>query len=71
MKGLRMKWISVKERLPEIDKPVLVFRGYDISIASVFEYTDGEKFWRHEATDNNCPNVTHWMPLPKEPLSNE
>jgi hypothetical protein len=56
-------WISVKDRMPEPDKRVLVFgkHGYDIA---QFGYGF---FWSaaQGAVFRNA--ITHWMPLPDRP----
>ena len=68
------EWISVNDRLPELDKKVAVLlneaypliaylnafdRGWEVSVSSV----EIDFYWR---TDT----VTHWMPLP-EPTEEE
>ena len=69
--GLKMEWISVKDKLPEADKLVLV-NGDD----GVFRaYTDGHNeypSWQCSpigsyAGDSCVLGITHWMPLPEPP----
>ena len=81
-----MCWVSVDDRLPDSDKPVLTF-GFnydeepccDFAVAS---YHDGIGFygvigWLPSGAigaiggiDRSLDmKVTHWMPLPKPPLS--
>lgn len=66
------EWISVKDRLPETETEVLVFRVDYVSILTYgynrrgnlcFKYMDECGYWRE------CfgSEVTHWMPLPKLP----
>lgn len=74
-----VKWISVKERLPEaVEKNadgkitfsdfVLVYLVCDDG----FTYITNDKcivdskLWLHEIPDKDC-KVTHWMPLPEPP----
>lgn len=67
-----MKWISVKERLPEIDLYVLIFcPKSSIQIASLQRRCDSYNLqW---ILDQPCDEysadgfVTHWMPLPDFP----
>lgn len=56
------KWISVKDRLPEDDCPVLVTcgKGYRSFIA---RYDHVWKCWKVSHT----LRITHWMPLPEPP----
>lgn len=56
-----MTWISVKDRLPENENPVLVFDGDYFEVA----YWDGD-MWADESCDK-FPYPTHWMPLPEPP----
>lgn len=62
------KWISVKERLPEIDAEVLIYT--DEGLYDVAQYSGGERFWTLERNPDcwvTASGVTHWMPLP-EPM---
>jgi len=62
------EWISVKERLPEVFKDVLIAnkRGkhYDISKG----WWTGTYFDRPaRGVYRRYKNVTHWMPIPEPP----
>jgi hypothetical protein len=66
-----MEWISVKDRLPEFDKTVLVFlKGFS---ACGFSIKDSIKpgvlsIDRGWLVDNfMVGNITHWQPLPEPP----
>ena len=62
-----LEWISVKERLPETGKNVLVcFQNGDMAVACVFSTGKGFTLWR---TIDDCWTCKcgHWMPLPKPP----
>lgn len=57
-----MKWISVKDRLPEKG---YVFCCNNWSLPFVGNYnTWDDKLWR---SGGEIINVTHWMPLPESP----
>lgn len=63
------KWISVSERLPEINDDVLISLEWGIDIG---RYSGGE--WCSEWINNyDDGNVYAWMPLPKpyEPQESE
>lgn len=78
-----MKWINVKDRLPEDSHPlksyliVVKWRDENISDNQWKSYTTTGIFNEHQGlflTDEEClieesPNdvVTHWMPLPEPP----
>ena len=75
-----MKWISVKERLPEEYVPVLAFGIYSMSgdqrsdepIISLVEYKGKNKdYWPQEYDAFGLIKVTHWMPLPDKPKIDE
>ncbi len=73
-----MEWISVKDRLPEIDKQVLVYckeesylkKGDDYEFLVLLDYTKDGKFVfnynGYEYEDDYTSNVTHWM-IPTKP----
>ena len=68
-----MNWISIKERLPEDERSVLAYYGFDrgdgdlgmkfMGTLSYFCF-DPNPHWQH--ADHNLV-VTHWMPLPEPP----
>ncbi len=68
-----MKWISVKERLPEYGEYVLAY-GYDCDeygykvVRGCFYFGDEEdgESWFVRAIEIVI-EVTHWMPLPEAP----
>ena len=63
------KWISVEERLPEIEQRVLVFcrsRMYKKHI-TVSTYTRDYSYIRRCYWSRRVKEVTHWMPLPEPP----
>lgn len=77
-----MKWISVKDRLPEKDGAYIINEAFthtnQISIArwtsdykSYFnERLNGRAVWYRyssECGDYEIIRVTHWMPLPEPP----
>ena len=60
------EWISVKDRLPEGNKNVLVCCyknavGYRIDITFYCDQSEYGSGWYLPA------NITHWMPLPEPP----
>lgn len=59
------EWISVKDKFPEIGVYVMVFlekQGHNPTTYNFCQYT---KFGFH------LSNVTHWMPLPSAPKTQE
>ena len=62
-------WISVKDRLPENENPVLVFGGKSIYTA-VYGNRGGysNQWWKLNSKTHYC-NPTHWMPLPSPPIT--
>ena len=67
------EWISVKDRLPDNEKPVLAHYGFyrekdDLGARFIGTLTyfshDPDPHWQHESTGLF---VTHWMPLPEPP----
>ena len=63
------KWISVKDRLPEIGQPVLIcipkWEGEEIQAAKL--ESDGKMFEVCGEFYAGTWDVTHWMPLPEPP----
>lgn len=65
-----MQWISVKDRLPENGKPVLIFKenlNFEIN-----RYNNGDwEFFNKEIDDWNFSHIDdlpiYWMPLPEPP----
>lgn len=60
------EWISVQDRLPEIDTTVLVCteRGYIFTSWA----SDVDVFWFYGEEEDD--RVTHWQPLPAPPTTN-
>ena len=76
------EWISVEERLPEIDTIVLVCVRYEGRVFLKMSHRDKyhcslDWFWSIDDADLKDafakPNaeVTHWMPLPDLPVLEE
>ena len=70
-KALEKEWISVEERLPEDEKNVLCYYGFDrgdgdlgMMFIGVLCYFCFDSHWQHESTELT---VTHWMTLPEPP----
>lgn len=64
------EWISVKDRLPEIDEFILVYCGNSIAVCIFTLPRLGESCFMLCDDINNLRslfNVTHWMPLPELP----
>ena len=61
------EWISVKDRLPEAWKQVLIYSQHDFCESAVYIGVPGKwrVTWNHEMLD--ADSVTHWMPLPTPP----
>ena len=66
-KQATQKWISVKDRLPEPWKQVLIYSLHDFCESAVYIGVPGKwrVTWNHEMLD--ADSVTHWMPLPEPP----
>jgi len=69
-----MKWVSVKDRLPEDNQSVLVYGGYidtepqyQIPSIDVGYYDSRKDRWNKNSCCNISAEVTHWMPLPENP----
>ena len=78
---METEWISVDERLPEVKYEhndmvyVLMAMGHNVRDGCYIKYDDekvGSFHWSetnemHDVTEH----VTHWMPLPKPPKTEE
>lgn len=60
-----MKWISVEDRMPELNKVVIVEGGIAIH-NSDFQWVT---MTGHDSGNVIQWTVTHWMPLPSPPES--
>ena len=65
-RAAQSEWISVQDRLPEIDTTVLVCteRGYIFTSWA----SDVDVFWFYGEEEDD--RVTHWQPLPLPPTTN-
>jgi len=67
----QQRWVSVKDRLPEIGKSVLIYYpkwdGDEIQVAKLED--DGMMFDICGEFNIGTGVVTHWMPLPQKPES--
>jgi hypothetical protein len=61
-----MKWISVKDKLPDIRKKVVCYmESIDEMDFGHLEYMDEKKpVWNWGAMTRN---ISHWMPMPPKP----
>lgn len=74
-----MKWISVKDRLPEDDEKYLIYPPmWGNYVVEFWPYDDHNGIKKNsfylESEYNeitNLENVTHWMPLPDKPQGGE
>ena len=65
-------WVSVEERLPEPDGPVLAHNGKWTGVAAWMsgEYLEPLERWQdehREFIEMMGPAITHWMKLPESP----
>lgn len=63
------KWISVKNRLPEIGVPVLCLKKSKECFVGSYaggNYSDNYAAFKHSDV-NMAIGVSHWMPLPELP----
>ena len=60
-----LRWISVKDRLPEVGKKVLVYCKENKNDYEIGAYSDT---YRGFFVRQTCyENITHWMPLSQPP----
>lgn len=70
-------WISVEDRLPETDDPVLVWYcnengDFYPTVGSYSKWFDTDKmYWSTDLDGNEMVyppvKITHWMPIPEPP----
>lgn len=69
--ALRLAWIPVSERLPEVAEDVIIYDSFNGQIASGFygDSNDIKKWFTGfcEYYDSAFDRITHWMPLPPPP----
>lgn len=69
--GSQSRWISVKDRLPEVGSETLVVRSIPGHTKPVIarRLEDGPNVWWYcsDAIWCGLESVTHWMPLPELP----
>ena len=58
------RWISVNERLPEVERDVLVYMGNEVCKVC---WRDERGDWHTSTRLFDKEDVTHWMPLPELP----
>lgn len=61
-------WISVEDRLPELDKEVIVLaKDKFIDIDQLADNGEGGYYWWKNERVIYCEEdkITHWMPIPK------
>lgn len=64
------QWVSVKDRLPEVQKEVLIYLPeYDsVEIAALFEIPSMNlREWAQNEDAYMLDEVSYWMPLPEPP----
>ena len=66
------QWINTKNKLPEINKPVLIYDGEGIAVARIDK---NGYWWINESygfnEDGQILGVEYWMVLPGKPLKNQ
>ena len=75
-KAIDMKWISVKDKLPENETMVFVVRQSKHEIATDYVYYEDGFQFAYTCLVDGCGqdnqeynDVTHWMLIPKPPKS--
>ena len=66
-----LKWVSVKDRLPEhVRGNYLILLGGEI-YAAKWEYDEWNEKYAFRIDCQIVPNVTHWMKVPEPPEEEE
>jgi hypothetical protein len=67
----KSEWISVKDRLPEIDTYVLAY-STKYERVDVYYYARENEWWDYEGWASAIYfGITHWMPIPAPPTEKE
>jgi hypothetical protein len=67
---LESDWISVKDRLPDDVKDVIVCDEFGLVYPAYYYTFDG--CWMYSFAAERCEHkITHWMPLPEPPESED
>ncbi len=65
-----MEWISVNDRLPEVERNVLVVRTNPNVVVSGYIHIRGYWIWhnlRGSTHREGFHEITHWMTMPEPP----
>ena len=64
-----MKWISIEDKLPEVDTEVLILMEVGGNIERGLHIGNGnfKANWCSRVGTDHTYKVTHWMPLPELP----
>jgi hypothetical protein len=67
------RWISVKEKLPDNDRDVLIYSPYHERERQVGYYGQASEMFFYEQDDGSDSSivVTHWQELPDKPTIGE
>lgn len=61
-----MKWISVKDELPDGYLPVLAINSKGVIRMAEYAFYE-EEWWKVPSIKPAKHPITHWMPLPEPP----
>lgn len=63
-----MKWISVKDQKPPLNKLLVFFNGKrEITLGTCFDIEDEYRAWISDDVRVTNEIATHWIPLPEPP----
>ena len=68
---MEVNWINTKDKMPEEEKEILFYsKAWGVSLGK-FKYAHPDNEWIIPDSEDEIIdyNVTHWMPLPDEPLN--
>ena len=70
-KGVKMKWISIKDELPKNYQRVIVGRDNETNVMKILTFKDSfiDKNYWGDCIESFFAEPTHWMPLPPPPSS--